>query len=185
MKDLREIFKGCLKKDSRAQRDLYDLYKSRLFGICRRYTRNRDEAYDILQETFIKIFKSIDNLQEYEKLESWIKKIAVNTAINYYRRSKSFEDLEQQSLMVVNNDYEKIFSNLSEEVILNLINALPDGCRIVFNMYIIEGLQHSEIAEMLKVSEATSRSQLHHAKLLLKKKLESIGIKNFERYAGT
>jgi RNA polymerase sigma factor (sigma-70 family) len=179
-----EIFKGCLRKEARAQRALFETYKSRLFGLCRRYTRTRDEAQDVLQDSFVKIFNSLHQVKEVEKMEQWLKKVTVNTAINFYRRHKSFETLEEVELMVVNNDYENIFSGLSEEVLVQLVNNLPDGCRLVFNMYVIEGFQHAEIAELLGVSEATSRSQLHHAKLLLKKKLEILGIKKYEQYAG-
>lgn len=168
-----DIFEQCKKGDARAQRALYDLFKGKLMGLCRRYMQSKDEAQDILQESFIRIFKHFDQLRSYEKLESWMKSIVVRTAINYYHKQKGkgmiFADIETLDCHPMSNANSD--GHLSDEYLISLVNALPDGCRIVFNMFALEGYSHAEIAEMLHISEGTSRSQFHHAKYLLKEKL--------------
>lgn len=166
-----ELLSKCHKADAQAQRMLYDLFKARLFGLCRRYTRNREEAQDVMQETFIKIFHHIGQLATAEKLESWMKSIAINTAINHYHRTKKEENvvsLETSPEQVT----EAHLHLLTDQMLIAMINGLPDGCRMVFNMFVVEGYSHTEIAALLNISEGTSRSQLHHAKLLLKEKLK-------------
>jgi len=167
-----ELLIKCHKADAQAQRALYDMFKSRLFGLCRRYTRNREEAQDVMQDAFIKIFHHIGQLAIPEKLESWVKSVTINTAINHYHRTKK-EDLitsidERDSEPVTDND----LSQLTDQLLVAMINDLPDGCRIVFNMFVVEGYSHTEIAGLLHIQEGTSRSQLHHAKVLLKEKLK-------------
>jgi RNA polymerase sigma-70 factor (ECF subfamily) len=168
-----EIFEQCRKGNTNAQRMLYELYKGRLMGLCRRYTQNRDEAQDVLQESFIRIFTHFDQLRSPEKLESWMKSTTIRTAINFYHKGKG------RALMFTSpKEYDECdavdgssMEHFSDEFLVSIINRLPDGCRLVFNMFAIEGYSHAEIAEMLNVSEGTSRSQFHHAKLLLKQKL--------------
>ena len=169
-----DLFARCKKGDAKAQRILYDLFKARLMGLCRRYTRSREEAQDILQECFVKIFKHIDQLESSDKLESWMKTIAVNTAISFYHRTKKYELLlsPQENRDVTDDNLLQHVQNASDGFLVSLVNALPDGCRIVFNLFAIEGYSHAEIAEKLKITEGTSRSQLHHAKHLLKDKLK-------------
>jgi RNA polymerase sigma factor (sigma-70 family) len=181
-----DLFEACKKGDAKAQRILYDLFKGKLMGLCRRYARNRDEAQDILQETFIKIFLKIAQLEAPDKLESWMKSIAVRTAINYFHRSRSHElvfSQTEEELGQVQGNIPAI-ENLSDEYLVNLVNGLPDGCRLVFNLFAIEGYSHAEIAEMLEVSEGTSRSQFHHAKFLLKEKLKCQSLAHYyEKFA--
>ena len=174
MQDYYDLFTRCKQGDAKAQRILYDLFKARLMGLCRRYTRNREEAQDILQESFIRIFKNIHQLESSDKLESWMKTIAVNTAISFYHRTKKYELLisPQESREVIDNTLLQHVQNASDEFLVSLVNALPDGCRMIFNLFAIEGYSHAEIAEKLKITEGTSRSQLHHAKYLLKNKLK-------------
>lgn len=179
-----QLFELCKKNDSRAQRALYDLFKARLMGLCRRYARDRDDAQDILQETFVKIFTRIKQLESAEKLESWVKTIAVRTAIDYYNKLKRQEPLYTQvDYDVPNVEYEHVLGNLSDEQLLSVINELPEGCRLVFNLFEVEGYSHAEIAELTGVSEGTSRSQLHHAKYLLKQKLNALGVNRYEKFA--
>src|SRR3989337_1094560 len=169
-----DLFEQCKKGDAKAQGILYDLFKGKLMGLCRRYTRNREEAQDILQETFIRIFTHFDQLKSSDKLESWMKSIAVHTAINYYHKGKSralmFSNVEE--LTNEQEVDEGAISNLTDEHLVAVVNALPDGCRIVFNLFAIEGYSHAEISEMLNISEGTSRSQFYYAKHLLKEKLK-------------
>lgn len=168
-----DIFEQCKKGDAKAQRILYDLFKGKLMGLCRRYTQSREEAQDVLQESFIRIFTHFHQLKSSDKLESWMKSITVRTAINYYHKGKGralmFSNVEELVDRQVTD--ETSLQNFTDEFLIGLVNALPDGCRIVFNMFAIEGYSHAEIATMLQISEGTSRSQFYHAKYLLKEKL--------------
>jgi RNA polymerase sigma-70 factor (ECF subfamily) len=182
MKDPKQLVYLCKKHDARAQRELYELYKCRLMGICRRYAKSREEAQDVLQEAFIKIFTKFHQLDDYERLDSWMIRITINTAINYYHVSKKnvFDDISD--VQTESGDYELIIEKVSDEYLIQLINALPDGCRLVFNLFVIEGYSHAEIGAMLSISESTSRSQLVYAKSILKGKLKSAGVLGYERY---
>jgi RNA polymerase sigma factor (sigma-70 family) len=168
-----DIFEQCKKGDAKAQRILYDLFKGKLMGLCRRYTQSREEAQDVLQESFIRIFTHFHQLKSSDKLEGWMKSITVRTAINYYHKDKGralmFSNVEKFANQPV--AMEQSLQNFTDEYLISLVNALPDGCRIVFNMFAIEGYSHAEIAALLHISEGTSRSQFYHAKYLLKEKL--------------
>jgi RNA polymerase sigma factor (sigma-70 family) len=168
-----DIFDRCKKGDANAQRILYDLFKGKLMGLCRRYTQNREEAQDVLQEAFIRIFTYFHQLKSSDKLESWMKSVTVRTAINYYHKGKGrvlmFSPADDSNYYDIAD--ESSVQHLTDEYLIAAVNALPDGCRIVFNMFAIEGFSHAEISKMLDISEGTSRSQFHHAKQLLKQKL--------------
>jgi RNA polymerase sigma-70 factor (ECF subfamily) len=181
-----DLFEQCKKGDQKAQRILYDLFKTKLMGLCRRYTRSKEEAEDVLQETFIKIFLKIHQLESTDRMESWMKSIAVRTAIDQYHKRKNQEALFQSvgDEVLLNIGLEVTLDTLSDEYLLKVINSLPDGCRMVFNLFIIEGYSHAEIAEILEVSESTSRSQLYHAKFLLRRILRNYQIEHcYERFA--
>lgn len=136
-----------------------------------RYTKSQQEGEDVLQEAFVKVFKNIDKLNDADKLAAWIKKIVVNTALNI-NRSKLYMlpmyDIPETHTHVEVHGLEQ----LQFQDLLTLIQQLPTGCQVVFNMYVIEGFSHKEIAEQLNVSEGTSKSQLARARMLLKEKLE-------------
>ncbi|HYC85520.1 MAG TPA: sigma-70 family RNA polymerase sigma factor [Chryseosolibacter sp.] len=183
MTETTNLAERCKKRDARAQRELYDLYKSRLMGLCRRYASSREEAQDVLQEAFIKIFTRFDQLEDTAKLEAWMRKITVNTAVNYYHRARRFVFNDIENVQAASGDYEVMMSNISDEYLVRTINSLPDGCRVIFNLFVVEGYNHSEIAEMLHITESTSRSQLVYAKGLLKQRLNSQGVLRYERYA--
>jgi RNA polymerase sigma factor (sigma-70 family) len=185
--NLQALIGSCKLRNRQAQYELYDLYKARLMGVCRRYTRSREEAQDILQEVFYKIFTKIDQVESDEKLEAWMMRVAVHTAINHYRANvkKSNTVKIEEYDHVVNNE-EIIISDLSNDVILGHINSLPDGARLIFNMYAIEGYNHVEISKMLGITVGTSKSQFYYAKVLLKLKLKKTGITGItfhEKYA--
>ena len=169
-----DIFEQCKKGDAKAQRILYDLFKGKLMGLCRRYTQNKDEAQDVLQESFIRIFTHFHQLKESDKLEGWMKSITVRTAINYYHKGKGRALMFSHVDAIENHPVaaETSIQHFTDEYLVSLVNALPDGCRIIFNLFAIEGYSHSEIASMLSISEGTSRSQFYHAKYLLKEKLK-------------
>jgi len=184
MADKYNLFEYCKNGNAKAQRILYELFKSKLMGLCRRYTSNREEAQDILQETFIKIFTKITQLESPDKLESWMKAIAVRTAINHYHRIKTHNLVFSEIPDDTSEMREPEIEHLTDEHLVNLVNGLPGGCRIVFNLFAIEGYSHGEIAEMLHVSESTSRSQLYHARFLLKEKLKCQSLAHYyEKFA--
>ncbi len=172
-----ELIKGCIRKNRHAQKKLYTKYSVKLMGICLRYTRNKTEAEDLLQEVFIKIFKQIKKFKGTGSFEGWLSRIAVNTAITHYHKNKSHkdtgnvEDYDDQLF-----DYEKVTDKLSANELLEVVNRLPDIYKIVFNLYAIEGYTHKEIAEQLKISEGTSKSQLSRARKILQNMLIELKI---------
>ncbi|HYG18798.1 MAG TPA: RNA polymerase sigma factor [Ohtaekwangia sp.] len=180
-----KLFERCRRNESSAQRALYDLFKAKLMGLCRRYARDRDDAQDMLQEAFIKIFSRLHQVESAAKLESWMKVIAVRTAIDHYhlkKQSKIFI-VPPVPYDVAGKGYEIIIDGFSDEYLVKLINDLPEGCRMVFNLSVVEGYDHEEIGNMLGISTSTSRSQLHYAKQLLIGKLNRLGITHYEKFA--
>jgi len=168
----KELIERCLANDPRAQEMLYKLYSRRMYGVCLRFARNTLEADDILQEGFIKVYSFLKDFRQEGSLEGWIRRTIVNTAINYYN-SKQNERNETSIERADSFQYvsEDILDKISTAHLLNLIQELPEGYRMVFNLYIIEGYNHKEIAEMLHISENTSKSQLSRARMSLQEKL--------------
>lgn len=184
MTSLQSLYERCKKNEPKAQRELYDLFKNKLMGLCRRYTRSREEAEDVLQESFIKIFSKIHQVGEAGKVEGWMKSVAVRTAIDYYHKSKREQALYEPGDAALMNVEALSIHQVSDEYLVMLINHLPDKSRMVFNLFEIEGYSHTEIAAMMDITESTSRSQLHYAKSLLKEKLRGIDRPNYyERLA--
>ena len=173
----------CQINDAKAQWELYEHYKRRIMGLCRRYTKSKEEAEDVFQEIFIRVFQHISQLSDYQRIDQWMMRISVNTAVNYYHKNKRHQhDVEKNGYHHQNEDYELILSQFSDEMLINLINELPDGYRMVFNLHEVEGYNHAEIGELLNISEVTSRSQLNRAKHVLKSKLKAFGVLKYERY---
>ncbi|HEY9005712.1 RNA polymerase sigma factor [Ohtaekwangia sp.] len=166
-----ELIQGCLKRDRNAQKCLYDTYSSKMYGLCYRYVKDPMEAEDILVTAFMKVFDKIEQFKNEGSFEGWIRRIVVNEALTHLRRNRSMyleTDLEQADR---EPDYDNLSDRLETEDLLNLIQELPAGYRIVFNMYAIDGYSHKEIAEQLGISENTSKSQLSRARVYLQKKL--------------
>ena len=161
---------------------LYAQYCDAMFMICLRYTKNQDEAADILQDAFIRIYEKRQLFDPKYELGSWIKKIVINEAINHYRVNKKIELIEDENYFErteenFNEPFEFETSSNTKQVLLQLIRELPQGYRTVFNMYVIDNLTHIEIAEYLNVSVNTSKTQLSKARKLLRVKLEEQNIK--------
>ncbi|MEM8886884.1 MAG: RNA polymerase sigma factor [Bacteroidota bacterium] len=170
----KQLLKACLEGNDIALRKLYETHKVRLFMICLRYSRDRSEAEDILQEGFIKIFKDLKQYSGKGSLAGWMRKVMVHTALNQLRKRKGkYTFIEEEDAGAFPPSEDITFSRLSAQEITAMIQQLPDGYRTVFNLYGIEGYTHKEIAEMLGISESTSKTQLFKAKRILKKKLES------------
>ena len=171
------LVKKCIKGDARAQRALFEKFAPKMLGVCIRYAKNSDQAEDILQDGFVKVFTKLSNYSGNGSLEGWIRRIIVNTALDEIRRNIKF----QNNISVDDVDYKleldsHIVEGLAAEDLMKIINDLPDGYRIVFNMFAIEGYSHKEIAMQLNISENTSKSQYSRARAYLKNKLEELGI---------
>jgi len=167
----KDLIKACVKGDRHAQKTIFNLYSERMMTVCLRYSRHKLEAEDIFQDGFVKVFSNLHTFENKGSLEGWIRKIIVNTAIkNNLKKSVSHE---QMGLDNVTEDTvpPEVFSILSEEELVRLISELPDGYRMVFNLYAIEGYSHREISEMLHIEESTSRSQLVKARRILQEKV--------------
>ena len=172
--DYTKVLQDCLKNISKAKKQLYDLFSAQMFSICLRYSQNQEDAEDIFQQSFIKIFLKLHTIKEPASLPGWIKSIFIREALDFYKNKKYTEDISSNPNGIqieINND---ALQNLSIEAIRNEINKLPHKARIVFNLYIVEGYTHAEIAEMLNISEGTSKSQLFEAKKRLKKSLTGL-----------
>lgn len=173
MTDNEKIIKQCQKKSSKAFDELYKNYSSLIFAICLRYTKDRAEAEDLMQECFIKILNKINDYEFKGSFEGWLRRLTVNNAINFLKAKKSFayEDI---------GDYEirdrassgDVLSNMNAQEIIQVINKLPVGYRTVFNLHVIEGYKHTEIAEMLEISDITCRTQYKKAREVLMELLE-------------
>lgn len=166
-----KLIQGCLKRDGSAQRELYDLYSSRMYGICYRYVKDPMEAEDILVTAFMKVFNKIEQFKNEGSFEGWIRRIIVNEALTTLRKKSNLyieTDLEQADR---EPDYNRLSDSLEAEDLLNMIAQLPMGYRVVFNMYAIDGYSHKEISEHLGISENTSKSQLSRARTYLQKLL--------------
>lgn len=165
-----ELIDGCRKGSRSFQKALYDRYCRKMMVVCLRYSRTTAEAEDILQEAFVKIFQGIKNFRQESKLETWITRIMVNTALNFQRRKLYlFPMVDVEEIDLPENEVS--ISNINFSQLLDIIRSLPQGCQIVFNLFAIEGYNHKEIAEMLGISEGTSKSQYSRARTLLQEKL--------------
>ncbi|WP_353719441.1 sigma-70 family RNA polymerase sigma factor [Dyadobacter sp. 676] len=181
---LADLVRACQANDTRAQTAFYERYKSRLLGLCLRYAKTKAEAEDIFQEGFIKVFKNINELRNVEVIDSWVKSVVIRTAINYYHRTTKEQQLHSNlddfQREIESGDYGKIIVQIDIDVLLNVMATLPDGYRMIINLHLIDGYTHSEIGEMLGISDSTSRSQFLRGRNLLMKKLQEKGITQYE-----
>jgi RNA polymerase sigma factor (sigma-70 family) len=166
-----ELIEGCLRRDRVAQQQLYDLYSSKMYGICFRYVKDSMVAEDILVGAFTKIFERLGQFKHEGSFEGWIRKIMVNEALTHLRRTRTMYLETELEKADREPDYNKLSDHLEEQDLLNMIHQLPAGYRVVFNMYAIDGYSHKEIAEQLGISENTSKSQLSRARVYLQKML--------------
>jgi RNA polymerase sigma factor (sigma-70 family) len=166
-----QLIKGCIRNNVACQRMLFEQYAGKLMTICLRYACDRPEAEDMLQDAFIKIFSHINQYKFEGSFEGWMKRIVVNCALKTIQKKKTrFLEIANHDAAATQSDSYAL-SSLSEEELIKLISSLPDGYRIVFNLYVMEGYSHDEIAGMLGIQAATSRSQLVKARKLLQKQI--------------
>ena len=168
-----QLIKACIKEDAASQKEVFMRFSGRMLGVCNRYARNSADAEDILQDAFIKVFDKIHQFKFEGSFEGWIRKIVVNTALKKYSLRRYEKEVSGYEVNDRNESEMEpsAYSHLSQKELLELINNLPDGYRLVFNLYAIEGFQHDEIAEMLGIQPGTSRSQLVKARNLLQKQI--------------
>jgi RNA polymerase sigma-70 factor (ECF subfamily) len=159
--------------DRRMQEELYRRFSPRMYGVCLRYAGNVEEAEDILQEGFIKIFKKLGSFRSEGSFEGWVRRIFVNTAIEHFRRKTYQQPITEQHENTVEGKSLSVLDNLGEKDILKLVQDLSPGYRTVFNLYVVEGYTHKEIGDMLGISEGTSKSQLSRAKVLLQEMVKT------------
>lgn len=172
MENLKDIVQGCLKNNRQKQSELYEMFASKMYGVCLRYSANTFDAQDILQDGFIKVFANIDKYKWKGSFEGWMKKIFVNLALDKYRNKISHLSVDSSNETNDISDKEaSALESLSEKEILTLIRQLPDQYRMVFNLFIMEGLSHEQIASELNIGISTSRSNLARAKAILKEKI--------------
>lgn len=173
---MEELISRLKKEDKKAQKELYDKYSGLFYVICLRYSANSDEAKDFLQEGFIKIFLNIKQYNAKGSFEGWMKRIIINNAINnYHKELKRRYAVDIDEVYNLESDNYKIDeSDFSYEELLQFVQKLPKGYRTIFNLFAIEGYKHKEIAEMLDISESTSKSQYHRAKKILQTWLTKI-----------
>lgn len=162
-----DLIKGCLQGNRRMQEELYRRLSPRMYAVCLRYAGKAEEAEDILQEGFIKVFKKIDSFRGDGSFEGWVRRIFVNTAIEHFRRKRYLMPVTEREENMIEGKYTSALDDLGAKDILALVQELSPGYRTVFNMYVVEGYTHREIADMLGISEGTSKSQLSRAKVIL------------------
>jgi RNA polymerase sigma-70 factor (ECF subfamily) len=180
-----DLVSRCRRGDAAAQRAVYHQYERVLYGICLRYADSRDDALDLLQDSFVRIFRSLEGFRGEGSFEGWMRRITVRLCIEYCRKRARFlrVDLKHAQEVAIESD---IWSSVSRDEILRLISQMPPGYRMVFNLYAVEGYGHQEIADMLGISEGASKSQLSRARRYLQQRLLRFGeADSFEPSNGT
>ena len=171
------LVKKCLKRDQRAQKELFDKYSPKMMGVCLRYMKNKEQAEDALQDGFVKVFSKLNLYKGKGSLEGWVRRVLVNTCLDQIRKKVKLNmnvSMDEVEYMIEHNGY--IIEGLSAKDLLEMVNSMPDGYRVVFNMFAIEGYSHKEIAKELGVSENTSKTQYLRARGYLRIKMEEQGI---------
>lgn len=165
------LIEKCKKNDTKAQSELYKLFSRKMFALCLKYSRNRAEAEDNLQDTFLTIFKKIEQFDHKGTFEGWIKRITINTALQRYRSKGHLNIVNEENIEDVTVD--DVDHEMSLDFLLGCVQELPDRYRLVFNLYALDGFSHKEIALMLDITTGTTKSNLARARMILKEKIET------------
>jgi RNA polymerase sigma factor (sigma-70 family) len=166
-----DLIEGCLLGNPVMQKKLYDKYAPKMYGICLRYAANGEDAKDILQDGFVKVFVNLSKYLATGSFEGWMRRIFVNTAIEHYRKKNQLYAINENQEENIPNQEVSALDELAAEDIIKLISELPNGYRTVFNLFAVEGYSHKEIATMMNISEGTSKSQYARAKAWLQEKI--------------
>jgi len=181
-KRLDDIVRKCVDGDRKAQQELYKIFYSKMMGVCYRYSNNAEDAKDLLQDGFVKVFKNLSKYNFNGSLEGWIRRIIVNTAIDHFRKNKNVFFVDDEDDFLLENSKiessDSIYSQFGVEEIMKAIQSLSPAYQTVFNLYALEGFQHKEIAEKLNINEGTSKSNLAKAR----KNLQNILLKKEKNY---
>ena len=168
---LDQLIQDCKKENTKAQEQLYRLFSSKLFSVCLKYSKNYAEAQDNLQDGFLLIFKKINQYDHKGSFEGWLKRVMINFILQKYRSHTVFEIVTENIPETIEVEIEE--ENINMGYLLKIIQELPDRYRMVFNLYVLDGYSHNEIAEMMGISSGTSKSNLARAKMILKDKIEN------------
>jgi len=150
---------------------LYKKFSPKMYAICLRYAGNTDDAQDLLQDGFIKVYKNLDKFRNEGSFEGWMRRVFVNTSIEHFRRKVNLNSITENEEKGIEDSAWNVLDSLAEKDIIQLVQELSNGYRTVFNLYVVEGYSHKEIGDMLGISEGTSKSQLARAKMILQKKV--------------
>ena len=169
--DLKQLIHECKNNNRKSQEQLYQIYASKLFGVCLKYSRNYEEAQDNFQEGFLLIFEKLKTYSFKGSFEGWMKRVMINYVLQQYRKETFLNLVPEKE--EIDDEIEFEDENISLDYLLKIIQELPDRYRLIFNLYVLDGYSHQEIAEMTNISIGTSKSNLSRAKLILKTKIES------------
>lgn len=170
-----QLIKSCRKGDRLGQKELYNRFARKMMGVCYRYVNDTETSADLLQEGFIKVFQNLDSYTGVGSFEGWIRKIMVNTALEYLRKNDVLrEAADLDHIAELSQSDCSVVSSMTADELMKLVQELPPGFRTVFNLFAIEGYSHKEIGDMLDITESTSRSQYTRARQLLQKKISAL-----------
>lgn len=186
LKTLPELLEGCLRNDRKCQELLYKQFYGYAMGVCMRYVPNRDEALEVVNDGFLKIFQKVQMYDADKPFKAWLKKVMINTALDFYRQNVKFQNHDDISVIentVAASESQSAYSQLEYEELIGLIQQLTPSYRAVFNLYVIDGYSHEEIAQKLGISEGTSKSNLARARENLRSMLLKKGNDEYARVA--
>lgn len=169
--NLNQLIQASIQGDARAQESLFYTYAGKMMAVCRQYAKTQEEAEDILQEGFIRVFTYLSSFESSGSFDAWIRRVFVNTALKQIAKKHQYFENITDEMISKSDDEADAISKLSEAEILALLDLLPLGYKTVFNLFVVEGYNHKEISEMLGIEESTSRSQLVKARKLLQEKI--------------
>lgn len=172
---LMEVVEGCLKGKESAMKKFYEHFHGFALSVCLSYCENRDDALEVMNDGFLKVFKSLDKVENIERIKPWLRRIMINVAIDHYRKNIKNQTTQlPENIVEPNFGDTSVYAKLSSEDIMEAVQSLPTNYRLVFNLYAVEGYSHKEIGEMLKMAESTSRANLSLANGLLREKLRKM-----------
>lgn len=174
LEEIREIIEECASGNVRAQEKLYRMFAPKMFGVCLRYSKDRNEAEDNLQEGFVNVFLNIGSFRFEGSFEGWIRRIMVNVALGKYRKNNLLYPVEDIGNYEMPDFSDGIYEKFGADELISLIQELPERYRMVFNLYVMEGMNHQEISEIMNISVGTSKSNLSRARDILKRKVNEL-----------
>ncbi len=173
-----DIIEGCLAGDRKAQKMLYQMFSGKMYSVCLRYASDEDEANDMLQDGFIRVFQNLSAFRYQGSFEGWVRRIMINTALEKLRKNRNLRFLDEEEEGQIEQSEETVLERISADELISMIQQLTPRYRMVFNLYALEGYSHKEISEMLGISEGTSKSNLARARLILQERVKKMNREN-------